>query len=29
MGMRNGFEPRHRIGAGEQHFWLWFFKNPA
>ncbi|HXJ40756.1 MAG TPA: methyltransferase domain-containing protein [Bryobacteraceae bacterium] len=22
-----GFEPRHRIGAGEQYFWLWFFKK--
>lgn len=21
-----GFEPRHRIGAGSQYFWLWFFK---
>src|SRR5437763_13243181 len=21
-----GFEPRHRHGAGEQYFWLWFFK---
>jgi ubiquinone/menaquinone biosynthesis C-methylase UbiE len=28
MAARNGFEPRYRIGAGEQHFWLWFFKNP-
>ena len=22
-----GFEPRHRHGAGEQYFWLWFFKR--
>jgi SAM-dependent methyltransferase len=22
-----GFEPRYRIGAGEQYFWLWFFKR--
>ena len=28
MGIRNGFDPRYRHGAGEQHFWLWFFKNP-
>ena len=28
MGTRNGFDPRYRIGAGEQHFWLWFFKQP-
>ena len=21
-----GFEPRHRHGAGEQYFWLWFFR---
>jgi SAM-dependent methyltransferase len=24
-----GFEPRYRHGAGEQYFWLWFFKPPA
>jgi cyclopropane fatty-acyl-phospholipid synthase-like methyltransferase len=23
-----GFEPRHRHGAGDQYFWLWFFKRP-
>ncbi|HYO82775.1 MAG TPA: methyltransferase domain-containing protein [Bryobacteraceae bacterium] len=23
-----GFEPRHRIGEGDQYFWLWFFRNP-
>lgn len=28
MAIRCGFEPRHRHGAGEQYFWLWFFKNP-
>jgi hypothetical protein len=22
-----GFEPRHRIGAGDQYFWLWFFRQ--
>jgi SAM-dependent methyltransferase len=22
-----GFEPRHRHGAGQQYFWLWFFKK--
>jgi SAM-dependent methyltransferase len=27
MAQRCGFEPRHRIGAGEQYFWLWFFKK--
>src|ERR1700733_6576485 len=21
-----GFEPRHRLGAGSQYFWLWFFR---
>lgn len=24
---KTGFEPRHRHGANEQYFWLWFFKN--
>lgn len=28
MAERCGFEPRHRIGAGEQYFWLWFFRLP-
>lgn len=23
-----GFEPRYRHGAGEQYFWLWFFRQP-
>lgn len=22
-----GFEPRHRHGAGDQYFWLWYFKQ--
>jgi ubiquinone/menaquinone biosynthesis C-methylase UbiE len=26
MAQRCGFEPRYRHGAGEQYFWLWFFK---
>jgi ubiquinone/menaquinone biosynthesis C-methylase UbiE len=29
MAERCGFEPRYRHGAGEQYFWLWFFKKPA
>ncbi|MBI3680281.1 MAG: class I SAM-dependent methyltransferase [Acidobacteria bacterium] len=28
MAGRCGFEPRYRHGAGEQYFWLWFFKKP-
>jgi SAM-dependent methyltransferase len=28
MAERCGFEPRYRHGAGEQYFWLWFFKRP-
>ncbi len=27
LGLRSGFEPRHRIGAGTQYFWLWYFKK--
>jgi SAM-dependent methyltransferase len=27
MAERCGFEPRHRVGAGEERFWLWFFKS--
>ncbi len=27
MAGRCGFEPRHRHGAGEQYFWLWFFRS--
>ena len=22
-----GFEPRHRIGAETQYFWLWYFRR--
>jgi SAM-dependent methyltransferase len=28
MAERQGFEPRYRHGAGQQYFWLWFFKLP-
>ncbi len=28
MALRCGFEPRYRHGAGEQYFWLWYFKRP-
>ena len=28
MALRCGFEPRYTAGAGEQYFWLWFFKQP-
>ena len=27
MAYRCNFEPRYHHGAGEQYFWLWFFKN--
>lgn len=27
MANRCGFEPRYRHGAGQQYFWLWFFKR--
>ncbi len=27
MAERCGFEPRYRHGAGDQYFWLWFFKR--
>lgn len=27
MAERCGFEPRYRHGAGQQYFWLWFFRN--
>lgn len=27
MAERCGFEPRYRHGAGDQYFWLWFFKQ--
>jgi len=26
MAHRCGFEPRYRHGAGDQYFWLWYFK---
>lgn len=26
MAVRCGFEPRYRHGAGDQYFWLWYFK---
>jgi SAM-dependent methyltransferase len=29
MAERCGFEPRYRHGAGEQYFWLWYFKLQA
>lgn len=28
MAFRCNFEPRYRHGAGDQYFWLWFFKKP-
>jgi ubiquinone/menaquinone biosynthesis C-methylase UbiE len=28
LAERCGFEARHRIGAGTDQFWLWFFKRP-
>jgi ubiquinone/menaquinone biosynthesis C-methylase UbiE len=28
LAERCGFEARHRIGAGTEQFWLWFFKRP-
>ncbi len=27
MALRCGFDPRYRYGAGEQYFWLWFFRR--
>jgi SAM-dependent methyltransferase len=27
LAERCGFEPRYRHGAGDQYFWLWFFKR--
>ncbi len=27
LAERCGFEPRYRIGAGTEQFWLWFFKR--
>jgi SAM-dependent methyltransferase len=29
MAAQCGFEPRYRIGADSQYFWLWFFKPQA
>lgn len=29
MAERHGFEPRYRHGAGQQYFWLWYFKKPV
>lgn len=29
MATRCGFDPRYRHGAGDQYFWLWFFKKGA
>jgi SAM-dependent methyltransferase len=28
IAARTGFESRYRIGAGEESYWQWFFKNP-
>lgn len=28
MAEKCGFEPRYRHGAGDQYFWLWFFRKP-
>lgn len=27
MAIRCGFDPRYRHGAGEQYFWLWYFRK--
>jgi hypothetical protein len=27
MAWKSNFEPRYRHGAGDQYFWLWFFKK--
>ncbi len=27
MAFRCGFDPRYRYGAGDQYFWLWFFRR--
>ena len=27
MAERCGFELRHQYGAGDQYYWLWFFKR--
>jgi SAM-dependent methyltransferase len=28
MAVRCGFDPRYRIGEGQENFWLWYFKWP-
>jgi SAM-dependent methyltransferase len=28
MADQSGFELRYHVGAGEERYWLWFFKNP-
>jgi cyclopropane fatty-acyl-phospholipid synthase-like methyltransferase len=28
LAARAGFEARYSAGAGQEEFWLWFFKNP-
>ena len=28
MAKQTGFESRYRLGAGEESYWQWFFKNP-
>jgi SAM-dependent methyltransferase len=28
IAARCGFEARYRVGAGEERFWLWFFRKP-
>jgi hypothetical protein len=27
MAERTGFEMRYQYGAGDQYYWLWFFKK--
>lgn len=27
MAERSGFELRYHVGAGEERFWLWYFKR--
>jgi hypothetical protein len=27
MAERCGFELRHQYGAGDQYYWLWYFKR--
>jgi SAM-dependent methyltransferase len=28
MALRCGFDPLYRHGAGDQYFWLWYFRKP-